>query len=407
MYTVVIADDEKIIRDFLKNELNWEKLGFHVSGAAANGMEALELVEEYQPDLLLTDIQMPYISGIELTRQVREVNPFMDIVYLTAFEEFEYAKKAIQYNVISYILKSQSKEELEEELKKIKKRLDEKYSLQLKPHIQTRKILYNKQKKILKEFFLNKQTDTKKLSILNLNHNNDLINEYSLMLLKSYDFNNIIDEQSAKTIINEILERYVKFISCSIDKNIIIFINDTKENIQQYRQLIADEILQGFEKVLNLKIKICISQPFSNISELMKVYDTMLTAFKAKIESPIIYAEAIDTDTPDILSKKAIQIIEKEYNNPYLSVIDISKKLHISTSYLSILLKKTYSSSFVKILTAKRMQVAKNYLLNTNLKIMEISELCGYNDQHYFSYCFKRHYGISPKMIREKNYEKA
>lgn len=52
------------------------------------------------------------------------------------------------------------------------------------------------------------------------------------------------------------------------------------------------------------------------------------------------------------------------------------------------------------------MAIAKNYLLNTNLKILEISELCGYNDQHYFSYCFKRHYGISPKKAREINDEK-
>lgn len=154
MYNVIIADDEKIIREFLKNELNWHKLGFNVKGVAANGMEALELVEEYQPDLLLTDIQMPYISGIELARRVREVNPFMDIAFLTAFEEFTYAKKAIQYSVISYILKSQSKEELEQEIWKIKNKLDEKYSQHIKLPNTPTEILYEKRKNILKDIFL-------------------------------------------------------------------------------------------------------------------------------------------------------------------------------------------------------------------------------------------------------------
>lgn len=407
MYSVVIADDEKIIREFLKNELNWHELGFHIKGVAANGIEALELVEEYQPDLLLTDIQMPYISGIELARRVREVNPFMDIAFLTAYEEFTYAKKAIQYNVISYILKSQSKEELEQEIKKIKNKLDEKYSQHIKLHTPPIENLYEKRKNILKNIFFNyhNQNIDEKLPLLEAYQSNKN-NDYILMLIKSYHPGTLINEQLINNIINGILERYGQFISFTINNKILIFIDDDRKNIHHYKQLIADEILQGLKKILNIDVRICISQPFSEISELMKAYNSMLSAFKTEIESPIIYAEAINIETPDILAKKAVQLIEEEYSNPFLSVIDISEKLHISTSYLSILLKKIYSSSFVKLLTAKRMSVAKNYLLNTNLKILEISELCGYNDQHYFSYCFKRHYGISPKKAREINDEK-
>ncbi|WP_027088563.1 response regulator transcription factor [Thomasclavelia saccharogumia] len=407
MYNVIIADDEKIIREFLKNELNWHKLGFNVKGVAANGMEALELVEEYQPDLLLTDIQMPYISGIELARRVREVNPFMDIAFLTAFEEFTYAKKAIQYSVISYILKSQSKEELEQEIWKIKNKLDEKYSQHIKLPNTPTEILYEKRKNILKDIFFNHhdQSIDEKLTLLEF-YQNDKNNNYLLMLIKPYSSEILINEQLINSIINDILKRYGQFISFTISNKILIFIDDDPKNIQHYKQLIADEILQGLKKVLNINVRICISQPFSNISELIKAYNSMLSAFKTEIESPIVYAENINIETPDILAKKAIQIIEEEYSNPFLSVIDISERLHISTSYLSILLKKIYSSSFVKLLTAKRMTIAKNYLLNTNLKILEISELCGYNDQHYFSYCFKRHYGISPKKAREINDEK-
>lgn len=79
--------------------------GFRLVGNARNGLDALELVEQLEPDLLLTDIRMPFISGIELARQVREIRPSMHIAFLSGYDDFEYAKQAIQYNIISYMLK--------------------------------------------------------------------------------------------------------------------------------------------------------------------------------------------------------------------------------------------------------------------------------------------------------------
>lgn len=91
-------------------------------GEAENGIEALELVEREEPDLLLTDIRMPFVSGIELARQVREVRPTTQIAFLSGFDEFSYAQQAIQYNIISYMLKPITMADLTEELKKINKR---------------------------------------------------------------------------------------------------------------------------------------------------------------------------------------------------------------------------------------------------------------------------------------------
>ena len=75
MYTVIVADDEQEIRRSLIRKVDWGKVGFKVIGEAENGAEALELTEKLEPDLLLTDIRMPFISGIELARQVREIRP--------------------------------------------------------------------------------------------------------------------------------------------------------------------------------------------------------------------------------------------------------------------------------------------------------------------------------------------
>lgn len=90
-YTVVVADDEEEIRRSLVRRVKWEEIGFEVVGEAENGADALELVEKLEPDLLLTDIKMPFLSGIELARAVREVRPMVQIAFLSGFDDFTYA----------------------------------------------------------------------------------------------------------------------------------------------------------------------------------------------------------------------------------------------------------------------------------------------------------------------------
>ena len=79
MYRIIVADDEEELRRAIIRKIQWEEIGFQVVGEAENGAEALELVEKLEPDLLMTDIRMPFISGVELARQIREVRPSTQI----------------------------------------------------------------------------------------------------------------------------------------------------------------------------------------------------------------------------------------------------------------------------------------------------------------------------------------
>ncbi len=103
-----------------------------------------------------------------------------------------------------------------------------------------------------------------------------------------------------------------------------------------------------------------------------------------------------------ILCEKAVQMIESEYGNQEMSLNYVSGRINVSPNYLSAMLKKKKGKSFVDLLTAKRMNAAREMLLYSPLKIREISEKCGYNDQHYFSYCFKKYMGISPGAMRQQ-----
>lgn len=120
MIRTLLVDDEYYIRERLKIILDWEALGFTVVGEAENGRQALERLNETSAQLLLIDIKMPEMSGLELAREIHESHPHVFIIILTGFNTFEYAREAIQYGVSGYLLKPIDRTELKEQLRLLK-----------------------------------------------------------------------------------------------------------------------------------------------------------------------------------------------------------------------------------------------------------------------------------------------
>lgn len=127
MYSLLVVDDEIRQREAVIKSVDWGKAGFNVIGDAENGIEALELLEKLEPDLILTDIKMPLMTGLELASKVREIRPATKFVILSGYDDFEYAQEAFKYNVIRYLLKPISASELSEEFIKIKAEMDEEF----------------------------------------------------------------------------------------------------------------------------------------------------------------------------------------------------------------------------------------------------------------------------------------
>ncbi len=123
LYTLMIVDDEKRIREGLATGFDWDTLGFTVSGTAANGAEALALALANPPDVIITDIRMPVMDGLEFMSQLHECHPEILLVVLSGFDEFEYAQKAISLGVVGYLLKPVSESELTLLIGKLQKRL--------------------------------------------------------------------------------------------------------------------------------------------------------------------------------------------------------------------------------------------------------------------------------------------
>ena len=153
LYRIILVDDEEEVRKSIIRKIDWQAVGFTVVGDAENGEDALEKIEALEPDVVLTDIRMPYMDGLTLAEKIRQRYPSMKIVIFSGYDDFDYAKRAIKLNVTEYILKPVNVEELSEILRRVKQNLDEEISQRRDAAILRES--YQRSLPILREVFLN------------------------------------------------------------------------------------------------------------------------------------------------------------------------------------------------------------------------------------------------------------
>ena len=124
MYSVFLVDDEPIVLEGIRSKINWEEAGFSFAGEATDGEIALSMIHELKPDILITDIKMPFMDGLELAAAIKKTQPWIKIIILSGHDEFDYAKKAISIGIEDYLLKPFTAEEVLESLKKVSVQID-------------------------------------------------------------------------------------------------------------------------------------------------------------------------------------------------------------------------------------------------------------------------------------------
>lgn len=132
MLRVVLADDENKIILLLQKLIDWESLGYEIAGTANDGLRALELVQEKQPHLLITDVRMPGCSGIELIQRAKDLQPNLHFIVISGYRKFEYAQNALKYGVEDYLLKPLKQDELTGILLRLKDKLGEEAALEFR-----------------------------------------------------------------------------------------------------------------------------------------------------------------------------------------------------------------------------------------------------------------------------------
>ena len=125
MLKVFLVEDEVVMREGIKNNIPWEQEGFYFAGEASEGEMAYPLIQKTRPDILITDIRMPFMDGLEVSRLVKQEMPDMKIIVLSGYDEFEYAKEGISIGITDYLVKPVSGAQLLEAVKKVGKLVEE------------------------------------------------------------------------------------------------------------------------------------------------------------------------------------------------------------------------------------------------------------------------------------------
>lgn len=153
LYKIMIVDDEADVREGIMRHVNWEALGLLVVAEAENGQDALDKAEAQEIDIVLTDIKMPFLDGIKMCERLSEQYPALKIIFLTGFDEFEFAKAAISLNAVEYVLKPVNVAEITQVLRRVRVLLDE--SMAQKRDVEALRANYEKTLPLMRERFLN------------------------------------------------------------------------------------------------------------------------------------------------------------------------------------------------------------------------------------------------------------
>ena len=125
VYKVFLVEDEIVTREGIRDNVNWQAVGFEFCGEAPDGEMALSLIEATHPDVLITDIKMPFMDGLQLSRIVRKRMPQVKIIILSGHDEFNYAQEAVKLGVTEYLLKPISARDLHQTLTAVARQLDD------------------------------------------------------------------------------------------------------------------------------------------------------------------------------------------------------------------------------------------------------------------------------------------
>lgn len=390
-FYLIIVDDEDTALYGLSEYVNWEEMGYEVSGTAHTIEEAIELVKKKPVDVVLTDIQLEDESGLDLVRCLSTEYPHIRSVILSGHEEFEYAQQAIRHGAFDFLTKPVQFDALRYTFAQLRKQL------QRDSQNVFMKIEYAELKR---DRFFNNLAKNPHSSFDSRAACELEIATTGLLYLARFHLKNIgmdiagieRDKRRLRIAIEEELNSYVKYeiFSNSINEYALLFYNCQESEIKA--------ALAKIREPLQLRINIGVSREFHSLSDLSSAY---LEAGKAldyclpqKDNSIIFYAD-------DII--QSIKSFIREHYVDNISLQTLANQFFLHPNYLSQLFTKKTGQNYIDYLTKVRIEKAQELLLDAKLHICDISQMVGYESPKYFSKVFKEITGYTPKEYRNKH----
>lgn len=261
MLKIFLVEDEFVVRQGIKNKIDWEANGYEFCGEASDGELAFPMIQKLKPDIVITDIRMPFMDGLELSRLIKKELPFIEIIILSGHEEFEYAKEAIKIGVAEYLLKPINGEELLKEVNALAVKIEER---------RRERVIREKYEKEMQENFLKERKDLFQYLVTGTKSMPDLLEMskrlnidlsamwYNIVLLKVQSMNHAYDEFSNSVVeIEQKMQKYDEKLGILVfDRNLegkaLLFRADSREELEsrqnKYIEIIAN-ICKDYEYV--------------------------------------------------------------------------------------------------------------------------------------------------------------
>lgn len=531
-YKVILVDDEAEVIDIMEAKIRWRELGFEVVGSAKNGVKALELVEKLQPDVVLTDIRMPYMDGLELSRKLNQDYPNIYIILCTGFDEFEYAKEAVHLDIKEYLLKPISAAELSESLMRLKENLDkereeklnvrklENYFQESLPALQSNLFISLMEGRVSEEdyarFSAAYQVNMKGPLFCCIvfhtseNHVPEGMNPLLLSMSVEREIRQrLVEKWHCKEFLylgNTVLimemgseeqmvpitdecDRFCRWAYRVMGAVVTAGIGTVCDNLfninlsyEGAREAVSYRVLYGTQRAINIREIVPKEQATLSLLEEGRMHD-LFRAIRVgnpeKIEEAVqkeiqkihkhtvtigqYHLAAMETvsnfykfcannsldfneiagNVPNLYEKvpqmdessltswmnemarmiseelktarnstshrlvtEAQLLVREKYMDASISLDVVCSILGVSNSYFSSVFKKETGKSFISYLTDYRMDIAEELILSGETKSYKVAEKVGYLDANYFSYVFKKRFGVSPSKYRARNLQK-
>ena len=407
LYRILVVDDEELITDSLAGMLA-EAPQYELDVYKAySGSEALELLNEQQFDIVVSDICMPGISGIGLAQKIREKWPLCHVIFQTGYDDFQYAQQAIRQRVTHYILKSEGDEVLLAAIGECIRRLEEDARKQADLiRLQEENRVYKAmiRRKQIQNLFRFDQVKEENFSI-------DLKKPVFLLAGRSSEKM----EEAVGLAVDEVLKEKIAYAVRSemawLDKKVIIWIlqQEEKEDLP-YATAVVKGMAEGFCHVLRYRFGIAFSFVFqekeiewSQVAEelerLRQIATNRLNPDKQLVMAGVEYFEDAEESEKSFVNRLMNYMWENIDGD--LSLCTLSDKLHLNPSYLSRRFKSLTGKNLTEAILELRVKKACELLKNTSLKISEIAPMVGYETAANFSKVFKKMMNITPREYRD------
>lgn len=407
MYSLLIADDEAMERRALRFFLENSKLDIGEIYECANGNTTMNTIISRNPDIILMDIKMPSLNGLEVMEKINALNMNSKVIVSTAYDYFEYAVKALRLGAIDFLVKPVNKERLYSVLNKAIDQLDAQ-RFQKENEAQLKDLLAIVSKDILKDL-IQGNIDEKTLYFLDMMGMDETSKGNCFFVRIENEMDESKQKQVKKTLSEDLCNLGYQCL-LNIDNNYIIMVVFQLQPDSKHHSLDENvkRVLTGISRDIKTSFIVGAGLAFDDLLQIEQSFEFARSSFGDIVLSDgsrrkDIYPPVNERYEHRVSIPKEVNAVCMYIENNYeqkITLDDISDKVGYSKYYLTRLFKQYRHMSIIDYLIHIRMNKAKQLLLNGEYSIKQISRMVGYSDPNYFTWAFKKVEGKSPTKYR-------